>query len=268
MVIASANAQVAINTIYPVGIFLVDGAYNASTINTSSTSSLLQQSDDFVILFNGNTGVGTTSPNNKLEITASSANTAGLKFTQINASTPIGLGQTIGVDQNGDVVATPNPQISSVVINSNSFGTNGANYAPQFFPVNGDVWITAANTFQTINIPASGKMVFINFVVGVDIYEGINSVGTAYPNNEDVYEANVYVDGAPSTVFQRSIVGDGDGSTQVQYNLNGFLQLAGGSHTFEMKIKRIGTSATSPTPTNKNITFGVMYSIFNLSYLN
>lgn len=263
-----ANAQVAINNIYPIGIFLVDGASSASTKNTSSTPLSQQQSDDFVVLFNGNTGVGTTSPNNKLEITAPSTNTAGLKFTQINNSTPVGLGQTIGVDQNGDVVATPNPQISSLTNFNNSSGTNGANYATQYFFVNGDTWITAVNTLQTVNIPTAGKMVFVNFVLGVDIYEGFNAVGAAYPDNEDTYEAILYVDGAPSSVFQQAIVGDGDGSTQVQYNLSAFIQLAVGSHTVEIKMKRVSTSTTNPTATSRNVNFGVMSSIFNLSYLN
>ncbi|WP_343687399.1 hypothetical protein [Chryseobacterium gleum] len=58
-------SQVGINTPNPQGSFHVDGAKdNAST----GVPTVAQQSNDFVVLSNGNVGVGTLNPSNKLDI--------------------------------------------------------------------------------------------------------------------------------------------------------------------------------------------------------
>ncbi|GLU56216.1 hypothetical protein [Dyadobacter frigoris] len=55
---------------------------------------------------NGNVGVGTSTPNNKLEISSGITNTSGLRFTNLNANSPINpsVPSNLGVDANGDVV--------------------------------------------------------------------------------------------------------------------------------------------------------------------
>ncbi|MEF9476666.1 hypothetical protein OWR28_01895 [Chryseobacterium sp. 1B4] len=58
-------SQVGINTPSPQGAFHVDGAKdNVST----GVPTVAQQSNDFVVLSNGNVGVGTVNPANKLDI--------------------------------------------------------------------------------------------------------------------------------------------------------------------------------------------------------
>lgn len=60
-----AFSQVGINTPNPQGSFHVDGAKdNVST----GVPTVAQQSNDFVVLSNGNVGVGTVNPSNKLDI--------------------------------------------------------------------------------------------------------------------------------------------------------------------------------------------------------
>ncbi len=59
-------AQVGINTNNPQGILNIDGAKDNPTSGTSHTAE--QQLNDFTVLSNGNTGIGTISPSQKLEI--------------------------------------------------------------------------------------------------------------------------------------------------------------------------------------------------------
>ncbi|REA56516.1 hypothetical protein DSL64_26730 [Dyadobacter luteus] len=59
-----------------------------------------------VVLQNGNTGVGTVTPGNKVEINQGIAGNSGLRFSQINSTTvpTTTKAATLGVDNNGDVV--------------------------------------------------------------------------------------------------------------------------------------------------------------------
>lgn len=58
-------SQVGINTKNPQGVFNVDGAKNNAA---NGKPTLAQQKDDFVVLENGNVGIGTTTPITKLEV--------------------------------------------------------------------------------------------------------------------------------------------------------------------------------------------------------
>ena len=57
----------------------------------------------------GNMGIGTTVPNNRLEITSVIANTSGLRFTNLTSLSPTiaSNGRALSVDANGDVVLMP-----------------------------------------------------------------------------------------------------------------------------------------------------------------
>ena len=59
-------SQVGINTSNPQGIFNIDGAKDNPT--TGSTYTAQQQLNDFTVLVNGNVGIGTINPTQKLEI--------------------------------------------------------------------------------------------------------------------------------------------------------------------------------------------------------
>nr|WP_315140971.1 hypothetical protein [uncultured Flavobacterium sp.] len=60
----------------------------------------------------GNVGIGTTTPGNKLEIKATTANQSGLKLTNLTSSSPVSSGATLGVDTNGNVVTVQGSSFS------------------------------------------------------------------------------------------------------------------------------------------------------------
>jgi hypothetical protein len=58
---------------------------------------------------NGNVGIGNITPNNKLEVTSSTTNTSGLRFTNLKSTSTPSTANSLGlsVDANGDVILVP-----------------------------------------------------------------------------------------------------------------------------------------------------------------
>ena len=76
-------------------------------VNTTASSI----PDSMIVKFIGtgltkNVGIGTITPNNKLEITATQNDKSGLRFTKLNSAStaPTGNGKVLSVDANGDVI--------------------------------------------------------------------------------------------------------------------------------------------------------------------
>lgn len=64
------NAQVGVNTLYPSGVFHVDGLGN----NTSISPTIAHQADDVFVNSSGQLGIGTTAPTFSIDVVGSSAN--------------------------------------------------------------------------------------------------------------------------------------------------------------------------------------------------
>ena len=125
-------SQVGINTANPQGIFNIDGGKDNPTTGSAHTPA--QQLNDFTVLANGNTGIGTIVPDKKLHIvtggTALSPNPTGFKLVDGNQKTNFVL------TSDDDGVGTWKPiAVEYVVVNPlgvNSFvlaaGVNVAKY--------------------------------------------------------------------------------------------------------------------------------------------
>ncbi len=73
---------------------------------------------------NGNIGIGTTNPSTKLEINSDTTGISGLKFTQLNATSPTTVNVApLGVDSNGNVVVSSSSVLPLSVIYTSSYPT-------------------------------------------------------------------------------------------------------------------------------------------------
>jgi len=203
----------------------------------------------------GNIGINTTTPGASLEINSGTSDVSGLKFTNFNSSTTIGTGQAIGVDVNGNVITVPNPTATSVTTAeaASTVGTVGT-----AFNVNDGGWTQVSNTSQSIIIPAGGKALFINFMLGIDYGSNPSGSGYAY------YTAMLYVDGGSTNVFQTTQE-PGSGGLQAQFNLSTVKFLTAGSHTLDIRMKRTTNNGTS---SGANMSCQPISISFNVSYLN
>jgi len=243
----SYYTQVGIQTENPQATFHIDGAKDNPTAGTPNAA---QQLNDVAITSTGNVGIGTITPTNKVEINSGTANTSGLKLTNLTATTPIGIGQTIGVDANGNVITMANA--TSATVQSYEVSSSiGADYG-----VSDLAWTVITGSSQTVTIPAGGKALFINFMLGID-YMTSNSSGTAY------YTSRLFIDGVGTNVYQT--VQENGAGTQAQFNLSTVKFLPPGNHTVDIRMART---------LNQNTASGIVVICrpismsFNASYIN
>ncbi|BFO67470.1 hypothetical protein [Chryseobacterium sp. KCF3-3] len=204
------------------------------------------------ILGNGNVGIGTTSPAAKLEVSSGTANVSGLKFSNFNSSTPIGTGQTIGVDASGNVITMANASATTVTTTEYA-STTGA-----IFNVNDLGYTIVTGTPQNITIPAGGKALFINFMMGID-YSNPPAAGS----NFAYYQATLFIDGVATNVYQTTQEGSVGG--QAQFNFSTVKFLTAGAHTIDARMIR---SANNGTTAGANMPCRPISVSFNASYLN
>ena len=112
----------------------------------------------------GNVGIGTSSPTVKLEIKAgTSTNTSGLKFSNLNSSSPVSNGATLGVDVGGNVVtvngASFSPSFGSAAPGSTITVSSGGNakLASIDFPSTGTYLITYTMRVQPLASNTTGQ---------------------------------------------------------------------------------------------------------------
>lgn len=138
-IIVQIQAQVGVNTENPTGIFHIHVGTTASTVN------------DVVVLKNGNVGIGTVTPQNKLEIVppAGHGNT-GLRLP-LSGSVAAGDG-LVAADTNGNVKwASVSAQYQTVALSS----VSGAITTPDLTTsrlANGDFNLTGLEMFKLANL--------------------------------------------------------------------------------------------------------------------
>jgi hypothetical protein len=122
---------------------------------------------DSSIFDNGNVGIGTTTPANKLEITQGTAGNSGLRFTNLNSSSSASASasKVLGLNSSGDVILTNIPGTQNIV----SFSTVNPNSgSPVFTPntqtdptviyqsaIDNSLWTYNGTTYVTYTSPAT-----------------------------------------------------------------------------------------------------------------
>ncbi len=246
-------AQVGINTSNPQGAFHVDGAKDN---NSTGAPTAAQQLNDLIVTNAGNIGIGTTTPTSKMEINSGTANTSGLKLTNLTSTSPISAGQTIGVDASGNVVTLPNPTAVGVTPYEVA-STTGAD-----FNVDDSSDTLVSGTTQTINIPTGGKALFINFMLGID-FTTVTGTGAGY------FRAMLFIDGVATNTYLiiQEPVGSASatGGQQLSYTLNTVKFLTAGNHTLDIRMRRTANNGTAAGTVTGCRPISMS---FNASYLN
>ncbi|KXH85358.1 hypothetical protein [Chryseobacterium kwangjuense] len=242
----------------------VDNA-NAAQINTSGNSTKLSigttnaspvalkanGAERLTMISNGNVGIGTAAPNTRLEVSSGTANSSGVRFTNLTSASPIAAGQSIGVDASGNIITVANPtpaSINTATVNS----TTGADYN-----VNDLAATIVTGTSQSITIPAGGKALFINFMLGID-YVGFPAGG-----GQATYEARLYIDGVATDCYLRTQ--ETSAGTNTQFTINTVKFLTAGSHTLDVRMRRVVNNGTT---SGANAPCRPISMSFNASYIN
>lgn len=241
-------AQVGVNTTNPQGSFHIDGAKDNPTTGAPSTT---QQANDVVVTSSGNIGVGTTTPTVKLEVKSGVSNVSGLKFSNLTSSSPSGIGQALGVDTSGNVITVPNPTATSITT-AESASTTGALYN-----VTDLGYTIVTGSSQTLTIPAGGKAIFINFMLGIDYLTAPTGGGAAY------YQARLFIDGVATNVYL--VTQEPNAGSQAQFTLSTVKYLTPGSHVLDIRMIR---SFNNTTTSGAVMECSPISMYFNASYLN
>lgn len=118
-------------------------------------------------------------------------------------------------------------------------------------------YITVSGTSQTVTIPAGGKALFINFMLGIDYFSSPPGGGSGF------YEARLFIDGVASDCYMRTQEIAQAGNTQ--YTLNTVKSLTAGAHTLDVRMIRSGNNGTT---SGAIMTAGPISMSFNASYIN
>ncbi|PIF46949.1 hypothetical protein CLU96_3995 [Chryseobacterium sp. 52] len=222
------------------------------SINATSTTLKTNNTERLYILSNGNIGIGTPTPNTTLEIASGTANTSGVRLTNLTSAAPIGTGQSLGIDATGNIITVANPAPASIntsTVNS----TTGVDYN-----VNDLASTIVPGTSQIVTIPAGGKALFINFMLGIDY------VGSPVGGGQATYEARLYIDGVATDCYLRrqeaSIAG-----ANTQFTINTVKFLGAGNHTIDVRmIRAVNNGSTS----GSDMPCRPISMSFNASYIN
>lgn len=224
------------------------------SVGTNTATPLALKSngtEKITILGNGNVGVGTATPNTRFEIASGTVNTSGVRLTNLTSASPIGTGQSIGVDETGNIITVANPtpaSINTATVNS----TTGTDYNVT------DLSATiVTGTSQSITVPAGGKALFINFMLGIDY------VGSPAGGGQATYEARLYIDGVATDCYLRTQ--ETSAGTNTQFTINTVKFLTAGNHTLDVRMIR---AVNSGTTSGAIMPCRPISMSFNASYIN
>ncbi len=216
---------------------LTAGDFVIKTLNDLGVTQL----DVMAMTRAGNIGMGTLLPGNKLEITSATANTSGLRFTNLTSASPtvVANGKALSVNASGDVVLIPSAADAwqllgnaGTVAGTNFLGTTDAQ--DLVFKTNNMERgrMLAANGFLGLGTTTPGTKLEVSAIGG----DGITIRATAGPDVGDL----IFLDGAggeKGRVYTNPLVAPGlifSGST------------VPAAHMFINNVGNVGIGNSSP----------------------
>lgn len=239
------------------GVVQFNSSGNSTQLSVGSTNATplsfkTNGIERLTVLSGGNVGIGISNPNTKLEISSGIPNVSGTRLANLTSASPISTGQTLGVDSAGNVITVANPTPASVTTASVN-STTGAS-----FNVNDTTVTMIPGTSQTVTIPAGGKALFINFMLGIDYGTSPAGSGASY------YEARLYIDGVATDCYMRTQeYGPGGFSAQFSFSTVKFLTV--GNHTVDVRMTRTFNNGVA---SGSNMLCIPISMSFNATYLN
>jgi hypothetical protein len=141
----------------------------------------------------GRVGIGNTSPNNRLEITSATANTAGLRFTNLTSASPtvVTNGKALSVNATGDVILVPASAGNAWELLGNAGTTAGTNFLGT---TDAQDMVFKTNNTEKVRITTTGQV----------------GIGTAAPNASAIMQIVSTTQGVmfpTMTTAQRQAIG-------------------------------------------------------------
>ncbi|MFS4470773.1 hypothetical protein [Chryseobacterium sp. T20] len=223
------------------------GTTTAHNLNVMTTNAAR-----VTITSGGDVGIGTAIPGAKLEVNSGTAGVSGLKFTNLNSASTVGTGQALGVDASGNVITVSTSTQAATT-------ENAVNNPPGsvVFSVNDLGYTIVTGSNQSVTIPAGGKALFVNFMLGID-YSSLPAGGGAA-----FYQAILFIDNVATNVYQTTQE-SGTGA-QAQFNLSCVKFLAAGSHTLNVRMIRKYNNGTT---SGANMSCSPISISFNSTYID
>lgn len=224
-ILGQSIAQVGINTRNPQGVFHIDGRSSAATTNPDTgTPSAAQQVDDLLVDINGNVGIGTVSPQAKLDVMGNVIIAGGSPVVdKVLTSDNQGIGSWKDFDRSKGIAVW-------------SITATGLNIPAGAFLIKGTQTISdpqgmgfsayASATSSAITIPAGTYLIIMDFDVNVREYGKVSI--TQYGTGTDIHPvyyieqlngaAAIHTFAAPTTVDIRTHYRDLNASGITRYS--------------------------------------------------
>jgi hypothetical protein len=225
--------------------------------------------EKMVISANGNVGIGTTSPQNKLEVTHGTTGNSGLRFTNLNTSstfTPNTINRSLSLNSTGDVVFsnTVNSVNNSLVGNTLTTSVNGISSNSITLPITSSINIYNSDGGIKTNRYMSLNDNNLNFISGGRIGIGTDNLFSKFTIDDESNAQFTNVVPAITDVNALFEIRSSVGNQFNKFNISQFKDFT----WMQSSLYNEKPSALSINPLQGNVGIGVLDATAQLHTIN